>query len=252
MLQAIRPEGNKPPFFMVHGLFGIMPIAAALARALDHGRPFYVLLGRGLDGAEPPHEHMGDMLESYLGEIRAVRPKGPYILGGICAGGLIAMELARALSAAGDRVGTVVLLDPPVSPFPHPAFRNADPKTDRRVYQTLYANVEETLLGFAKQFSEASSYVNDPVQLGRTVKVGIAMLEMFRPHIWAPFDGPTEFIVSGERAFSHFHPQSPWRSVVAKPGRVHVIPGGHLDLYAHRLNEALRLVGFALDSALDA
>ena len=237
---------------MVHGLLGIMPIAGAVARVLDQGRPLYVLLARGLDGTESPHEHMKDMLDSYLAEIRAARGEGPYILGGICVGGLIAMELARALSAAGNRVGSVVLLDPPESPFPHPAFRNVDPKADRRVYQTLYANVQQTLLGFAKQFNEASFYTKDPVQLQRTVKVGIAMLEMFRPHIWSPFDGPTEFIISAERALSHFHPESPWRSVVAKPGRIHVIPGSHLDLYAHRLNEALRLVGFALDSALDA
>ena len=252
MLQAIRPQGSKPPFFMVHGLLGIMPIAGVMARFLDHDRPLYILVARGLDGAESPHERMDDMLDSYLAEIRAVRARGPYILGGVCAGGLIAMELARALSAGGEGVGSVVLVDPPLVPFPHPAFLNMDPKRDPRVYQTVYANVERTLLGFADRFSEAAVYMNDPVQRDRTVKVGIAMLEVFRRYVCPPFAGPTEFIVSAERAHSHFHPQSPWRSVVAKPRHVHVIAGSHLDIYGDRLTEVLRLVGSVLDSALDA
>lgn len=252
MLQAIRREGNKPPFFMVHGLFGTMPLTADLARVLDPDRPLYALVARGFDGEGPPHERVEEMLDSYLAEIRAAHSIGPYIVGGMCAGGMVAMELARALSAAGDRVGSVVMVDPPLVPVPNPVYRNVDPKTDRRVYETLYANVKDAFLKFASQFSEASVHTKDPVRLHRAIEVGMAMLSLLPRHAWPPFDGPTEFIISAERAQAHFHPQSPWRNVVAKPGRIHVIPGRHDDIYADRLDEVLRLVEFALDSAFDA
>ncbi|HKX09151.1 MAG TPA: alpha/beta fold hydrolase [Stellaceae bacterium] len=237
---------------MVHGLPGFMPLTDAFAQALDGDRPFYVLVGRGLDGAESPHQRMEEMLDSYLAEIRAVRPNGPYIVGGMCAGGLIAIGLAQALSAAGDRVGSVVLLDPPPVPLPNPAFRDVDPTTDPRVYQTLYTNIEGQLQWWARQLEEVSVYVTDPIQRQRTAKVHIAMVLMFRRYIWPPFDGPTEFIISGERAGAHFHPQSPWRDLVAKPGRMHVIPGLHEDLFGRHRNDVLRLVRFAVDFALDS
>jgi thioesterase domain-containing protein len=252
VLQAIRREGNKPPFFMVHGLFGTMPLIGDLARVLEQDRPLYALVGRGFDGEGPPHERVDEMLDSYLAEIRAAHSIGPYIVGGMCSGGMVAMELARALSAAGDRVGSVILVDPPLVPVPNPTYRNVDLKADRRVYETLYANVKEAFLKFANQFSEASVHTKDPVRLHRAIEVGMAMLLLLPRHAWPPFDGPTEFIISAERAEAHFHPQSPWRNVVAQPGRIHVIPGHHDDIYKGRLDEVLRLVQFALDSAFDA
>lgn len=236
---------------MVHGLHGVIPIAGTITRALDRNQPLYVLVGRGIDGTAPPHERMEDMLASYLAEIRAARPHGPYIVGGICAGGLVALELARSLEAGGERVGRVVLVDPPLVPFPHPANRNLDPRADRLVYQQLYANVEQMLRSFAHQFGNLPFDANDPAQLQRAIEVGIAMLVMFGRYIPPPFHGPTEFIISAARAFSHFHPEGPWKKVVATPGRVHVIPGSHEEFFYKHLDEVVRLVQFALDSAFD-
>ena len=36
--------------------------------------------------------------------MRAIRPHGPYVLGGHCYGGIVALEMARQLRAAGERV----------------------------------------------------------------------------------------------------------------------------------------------------
>jgi thioesterase domain-containing protein len=249
VLEPIHPEGDKPPFFVVHGLHGTMAVGRVMARSLGPDQPLYVLHGRGINGTEPPHERMEDMLRGYLAEIRAARPRGPYIVGGVCAGGLVAMELARALTANGERVGRVVLVDPPMMPFPHPANHHLDPKADQRVYQQLYAHVEQMLRKFARQFGDLPFDANDPAQLERAVNVGIAMLVMFGRYMAPPFDGPTEFIISAQGALAHFHPEGPWKKVVPKPGRVHVIPGNHEDFFDSRLDDVLRLIGFALDSA---
>ena len=47
----------------------------------------------------------------YVKEIRDVQPQGPYLLGGWSMGGLIALEAARQLLAAGQAVALVAMFD---------------------------------------------------------------------------------------------------------------------------------------------
>jgi thioesterase domain-containing protein len=52
-----------------------------------------------------------EMAACYVEEIRRHQPTGPYLLGGLCAGGVIAFEMASQLVRAGESVECVVLLD---------------------------------------------------------------------------------------------------------------------------------------------
>jgi thioesterase domain-containing protein len=61
------------------------------------------------DGALPSVEVMATQ---HLKDLRAHRPHGPYLLGGFCIGGLIAYEMAQRLSAVGEEVLFVALIDP--------------------------------------------------------------------------------------------------------------------------------------------
>jgi len=58
--------------------------------------------------AQPSIEEMAAF---YVGEVRRSQPNGPYLLGGLCAGGVIAFEMASQLVRAGESVELVVLLD---------------------------------------------------------------------------------------------------------------------------------------------
>jgi thioesterase domain-containing protein len=51
------------------------------------------------------------MAAFYLKCIREVQPAGPYLLGGLCAGGVIAYEIAIQLKRAGESVELVAILD---------------------------------------------------------------------------------------------------------------------------------------------
>jgi aspartate racemase len=51
------------------------------------------------------------MADAYVEEIRAIQPEGPYFLVGECAGGVTAYEAARQLSAQGQEVAMLVLMD---------------------------------------------------------------------------------------------------------------------------------------------
>jgi thioesterase superfamily protein len=51
------------------------------------------------------------MASEYVKEVMTVQPHGPYFLGGYCLGGVIALEMAQQLSALGEKVELVAMLD---------------------------------------------------------------------------------------------------------------------------------------------
>jgi aspartate racemase len=65
-----------------------------LANRLDKDQPVYALQARGLDGNIPKNESLEQIASAYLKEIRTLQSDGPYLLGGFCFGGLVALEAA--------------------------------------------------------------------------------------------------------------------------------------------------------------
>lgn len=108
-LVAIQPEGRKTPFFAVPGVGGNVLVFARLAKLLGEDQPFYGLQARGLDGKEKPFMRVEDMAAHYIAEIRTVQPRGPYLIGGTCTGGLAAYEIAQQLTAQGETVVLAVM-----------------------------------------------------------------------------------------------------------------------------------------------
>lgn len=53
------------------------------------------------------------MAKLWVGEVRKQQPEGPYILGGWSAGGYYAFEVAKLLTAAGQKVEQLILIDSP-------------------------------------------------------------------------------------------------------------------------------------------
>ncbi len=120
-LVAMHPGegGPKTPFFLVAGMFGNVLNLRHLAHLLGTERRFFGLQARGLYGDHTPHETFEEMAEAYLEELRTVQARGPYLLGGFSGGGITAYEMARRLTARGEEVALLVMLDTPL-PFPPP------------------------------------------------------------------------------------------------------------------------------------
>ncbi|MGA8147952.1 MAG: alpha/beta hydrolase family protein, partial [Gallionellaceae bacterium] len=62
------------------------------------------------------NETIEAMAEDYANALRQVQPHGPYFIGGLCAGGYVAIEMARLLRKEGIQVLPLLLIDPPL-PF---------------------------------------------------------------------------------------------------------------------------------------
>jgi thioesterase domain-containing protein/acyl carrier protein len=106
--------GDRTPLFVVSGMFGNVLNLSHLAHLLGEERPFYALQARGLYGDLEPHETFEEMARDYIAEIRMVQPQGPYLLGGFSGGGIVAYEIARQLTQAGETVPLIVMLDTPL------------------------------------------------------------------------------------------------------------------------------------------
>ncbi|MEW6731714.1 MAG: amino acid adenylation domain-containing protein, partial [Acidobacteriota bacterium] len=110
-LVELQPAGSKPPFFCVHPAGGTVFCYNSLVNYLGHDQPFYGLQALGVDGNHEPYTRIEDMAAHYIEAIKKFQPKGPYLLGGWSAGGVIAFEMAQQLHRSGDEVALLALFD---------------------------------------------------------------------------------------------------------------------------------------------
>ena len=110
-LLLIRPGTHAPAVFLVHDGFGETLVYRGLAHLLAPGTPVYGLCPAPSEGIALPHTRIDEIAASYVARIRRVQPHGPYLLGGLCAGGVIAFEMARQLQREGQAIGMLALMD---------------------------------------------------------------------------------------------------------------------------------------------
>jgi acyl transferase domain-containing protein len=110
-LVEIQPGSGWPPFFFPHAAGGNILIYRDLARYIGSDRPVYGLQAQGLDGEQPFLTTIEEMATRYVREVQTVQPEGPYLLGGYCMGGTLALEMAKQLYAEGHQVGVLAFLE---------------------------------------------------------------------------------------------------------------------------------------------
>ncbi len=136
----LQDGGDAPPLFCFAGSGGLALSFRPLSRYFADRR-VYSFQAHGLERRAVPDWSVEKAATRYLEFIRAVQPHGPYLLLGHSFGGLVAMELAHRLTAAGEPVDLVAVLDTylprssgvlPVPLGATPSELSADPLSDRR------------------------------------------------------------------------------------------------------------------------
>jgi thioesterase domain-containing protein/acyl carrier protein len=107
----IRAGEGGLPVFLVHDGDGETLLYRNLALRLDRRHAVFGLNPRALPGVPMAHTRIRDMAAYHIEKIRSAQPHGPYVLGGMCAGGVIAFEMALQLQAQRERVAMIALLD---------------------------------------------------------------------------------------------------------------------------------------------
>ena len=104
-------QGGPRKLFLVHDGDGETLLYRNIARRLPAELDVYGIQPRRKSRIPLAHLSIEEMAASYVDTVRQAQPQGPYLLGGMCAGGLIAFEMARQLQREGQAVERVLMLD---------------------------------------------------------------------------------------------------------------------------------------------
>lgn len=111
-LVGLNPYGSKPILVGVSGHNGYAMHYRRLCGTLGYDYPFYAFQYPRYDPRVPKFESLHNLAAHYVAHMGRELPAGkPFYLIGASVGGLIALEMARQLTAAGSPPRGVILLD---------------------------------------------------------------------------------------------------------------------------------------------
>jgi len=110
-LVLLKDGCDQPPLFVTHGLGGSVIDFFQVVKHIRTSHQIQGMQAKGIDGAEEPFDRIEDMAAFYLHAIRQVQPHGPYLLAGYSLGGLVTLEMAQQLTAVGEKVALLAMLD---------------------------------------------------------------------------------------------------------------------------------------------
>ena len=139
----IRPGEGKLPIFLVHDGLGEILLYRNLALRLAPGHAVYGLDPEVLNGRHL-HTRIVEMARAKVERIRLVQEHGPYLLAGLCAGGVIAFEMARQLQDAGEQTIFIGIIDAADVAAESRRLRVARSRLDR-VLDTLRPSANESM-----------------------------------------------------------------------------------------------------------
>lgn len=111
---AAQPKGNRTPFFFVAGYQGPDDALLVLSRFVPHlgsDQPVFGFRPRWIQGDGVQCASIEETAREFVSELRSIQARGPYLLGGHCVGGVVALEMARLLMMQGETVSLLALLD---------------------------------------------------------------------------------------------------------------------------------------------
>ena len=272
---TLNPAGPLPPLAFLHSdLFADGLYCRRLAAALGPAQPIHSVAPHGTAGLPLPGS-VEAMALDYLPRLRAIQPEGPYRIGGFCASGLVAYELARLLRAQGQVVDRVVLINASplpsrsVAPFDYllralgrnqrlgPKLRTALCYNIARLHAAVTRGplatlrlVIERLSALAKRRGSGTDIVATPQPFVK--QRGELRTENSFAHIVAaftyhpkPYGGDVALIWGSDQVVTADVPRKAWSAL---SNRVRVIPmaGGHVEALSEHVEDLARAVESAL------
>jgi thioesterase domain-containing protein len=109
-----QPLGSRTPFFFLAGYMTPDDAQLMLSRLsfyLGLDQPVFGFRPRWLEDGGKGYSSVEEVVGEFLEELRTCQPKGPYLLGGHCVSGVVALEIARQLMREGEEVKLLALVD---------------------------------------------------------------------------------------------------------------------------------------------
>ena len=221
-LVGIRERGTRLPLYLVHGLGGEIGYFYNLVEYLHPEQPLY-----GLQPPIEPFSNLEAMAARYVDEIRASHPRGPYLLGGYCLGGCVAYEMARQLTAVGESVPLVAIIDS-ASPGSRPRpptlarrLRRLMAMSPRDIFARVQARAARPTRQAAPEGDELPRWYGVPRAFHAVATRHFYAVRDYRP---LPYGGDVWLFRSNDLRFEH---DLGWGRLVRGCLRVEMVPGTH-------------------------
>jgi phthiocerol/phenolphthiocerol synthesis type-I polyketide synthase E len=238
-LVRIQDGGSRPPFYCLPGNLGnVFTDLGYLSRYLGLDQPVYGLQ----DGIGHPSK-VEALAAHYIEDIRDGQREGPYYLGGVCLGGVVAFEMAQQLVRQGQDVALLALVEPASLPLP-----------GARSYFDLVAEIWQRLTQHGGDHSRSVA------ALGWVERIMYVRLKMkLAANFWAlkryfPQVYPGRFHLFLTRESLAESPRLGWGDFATGGVKVHEIPGTHRSItgdYARIQESHMQVLGEKLRLCID-
>jgi len=203
-----------------------------VARNVGEDVPFYVLQPQGLERDDPIHQSVPEMARHYVREIKTVQPEGPYVIGGHCSGGWVALEMARQLQTAGDRVEKLIVIDVEPPGIVKPKINWTRYVVSRTVLYIGSGRLLSSLSWQVRMIWERRRVRQNSFDgQERMRRVRSAHAQAHRQYLGGSFEGDLHFVRSEE--WSRLEDKDwhlRWSSIVSGQVEVTVVPGPHSEI----------------------
>ena len=225
-------KGDLRPFFMVDSY----PFFLDVVKLLGRDQPVLSLIAQE-DTQSTETYSIPDEAAIHVQSILAHQPRGPYMLGGCSASGIVAYEIAQQLRALGHEVGLLVMFDNPnpyfMREYSHFWMSLASYRDDlNRLHWTEYPGwamgkvrgfIDRNAPGLRVKLSLSNGVSEKVAELG-PLSVRMQAAAKYRP---APYTGRFLLVKRMHRPGRYRHPSFGWSAVVK--GKVDVCRVSALD-----------------------
>jgi thioesterase domain-containing protein len=242
-LVRLRRGTAANALFCLHPAFGHAVGYAGLAKAYPGDGAVYGLQCAGLEPGETLEGSVESMAARYIETMRAEVPVGPYRLLGFSSGGTVGFEIARQLTAAGERVAMLGLLDTSA-----PRSLSYREETEAEIWFEMAGELGWDVRTFPKgAFASRDAMIAAAAELGllrgelavehmrRMVTVrrnNIVICSAYEPQPWA---GPAVLV----RALRRPGPKVDWSPWIVPPPAVIELDCLHDDLIRPEMAETI-------------
>lgn len=220
----LKPGNPNRPIFLIHGLAGSALDFFDLVSNLRTGRAVYGTQAKGTDGLEKPAERIEEMAGYVLEAVRKVQAHGPYSFIGYSLGGLVALEMARQMEAAGEAIDLLCMIES------YPAIERA-PLGQRIAikWRVGRMRIREKLERHADD-AHTAELVSPPENMQRVRTADYIALANYEP---APYHGKVYFVRAGKSMHFPDSPEAVWRKIIPNM-EIETVPGDHHQvLHSH-------------------
>jgi thioesterase domain-containing protein len=222
---SIQQDGTLPPFFCA----GSMREFLDLSRALGPEQPFFQLdivavQQQRFFADQPLYASVPDLATRFRQDILSIQPTGRYFLGGMCDGGILALEIALQLQAQGHEVALLAQFDTPVNGY----WRKRPVDWLRHGWLLIYSGRLAPRIRDHLRASLSRRGVGNPQDeaYAEILRVTWEAIRAYRPD--RLFEGEIQiFRAPASRDWLHEDVAAGWRARASMGIRVHDVVGEH-------------------------